>query len=340
MMSRHRLVAALAVVLIAFGSAAAILLARQTYFGPKTITAYFSAGTGIYAGDEVRVAGVKVGTIATVEANATGPKLTLKVDRDVPIPAEAKAVIVAQNLISARYVQLTPAYESSGPTMADGAVIPVQRTAVPVEWDQVKDQLMRLATDLGPGSQVSTPAVARFIDSAANALDGNGDKLRQTLAQLSGLGRVLADGSGNLVDIIKNLQSFVTALRDSGEQIMSFQNRFATLSSVLDDNRSDLDAALQNLSVAVVDVQGFIAEVKDPASEQIRRLANVTQNLVDHKTDLENILHVAPNAIANGYQSLQPDHGGHAGYGNPHQLRRSGGVGLLVDRRNREHHCP
>jgi len=313
MMSRSRFVAALAVVLIAVCSAAAVLLGRQAFFGPKTITAYFSSGTGIYAGDEVRVAGVKVGTIAAVEANATGPKLTLKVDRDVPIPAEAKAVIVAQNLISARYIQLAPAYESSGPTMADGAVIPVQRTAVPVEWDQVKDQLMRLATDLGPGSQVSTPAVARFIDSAANALDGNGDKLRQTLAQLSGLGRVLADGSGNLVDIIKNLQSFVTALRDSGEQIMSFQDRFASLSSVLDDNRSDLDAALQNLSVAVVDVQGFIAESKDPASEQIRRLANVTQNLVDHKTDLENILHVAPNAIANGYQAYNPTTGGTLG---------------------------
>ena len=86
---------------------------------------------------------------------------------------------------------------------------------MPVEWDEVKTQLMRLATDLGPNSDVSSPAVARFIDSAANALDGNGDKLRQTLAQLSGVGRIFADGSGNIVDIIKNLQTFVTALRDS-----------------------------------------------------------------------------------------------------------------------------
>ncbi len=60
---------------------------------------------------------------------------------------------------------------------------------MPVEWDEVKDQLMRLATDLGPTSEVSTTSVGRFIDSAANALDGNGDKLRQTLAQLSGVGR-------------------------------------------------------------------------------------------------------------------------------------------------------
>ena len=50
--------------------------------------------------------------------------MTLSVDPDVPVPADAKAVIVAQNLIAARYVQLTPAYRNGdGPTMADGAVI-------------------------------------------------------------------------------------------------------------------------------------------------------------------------------------------------------------------------
>ena len=90
-------------------------------------------------------------------------------------------------------------------------MIPSDRTAVPVEWDDVKTQLMRLATELGPkeGAQggVSDTSVSRFIDSAANALGGNGDKLRQTLAQLSGVARVFAEGSGNIVDIIKNLQT-------------------------------------------------------------------------------------------------------------------------------------
>ena len=111
-------------------------------------------------------------------------------------------------------------------------MIPSDRTAVPVEWDEVKTQLMRLATELGPkeGAQggVSDTSVSRFIDSAANALDGNGDKLRQTLAQLSGVARIFAEGSGNIVDIIKNLQIFVTALRDSKEQIVLFENRLAT----------------------------------------------------------------------------------------------------------------
>ena len=71
-------------------------------------------------------------------------------------------MIVAPNLVAARYVQLTPAYESSGPTMPDGAVIPVERTAVPVEWDEVKAQLTRLATELGPTSDVSSTVGGTF----------------------------------------------------------------------------------------------------------------------------------------------------------------------------------
>ena len=272
-MTRNRLLklALAAVLAVALVGGVAVVV-QQTFFRPKTITAYFTKTVAIYPGDEVRIAGVKVGTIDSIEPIGTQAKMTLHVDHGISVPADAKAVIVAQNLISARYVQLAPAYES-GPKMSDGAVIPLDRTAIPVEWDEVKEQLMRLATELGPDKGMSTGSVGRFIDSAANALDGNGDKLRQTLAQLSGVGRILADGSGNIVDTITNLQTFVTALRDSNDQIVQFQNRFATLTSVVDDSRSDLDAALKNLSDVVGETQRFIAGTRDKTAEQIRLLA-------------------------------------------------------------------
>jgi phospholipid/cholesterol/gamma-HCH transport system substrate-binding protein len=313
MMSRKRLAAAVTVVLAVLLVGGAVLVIGDTFFKPKTITAYFTTATAIYPGDQVRVSGVKVGKITSIQPEGTQTKMTLTVDRDVPIPADAKAVIVAQNLVAARYVQLAPAYRTSGPTMPDGAVIGVDRTAVPVEWDEVKDQLMRLATDLGPSSQVSTTSVGRFIDSAANALDGNGDKLRQTLAQLSGVGRILADGSGNIVDIVTNLQTFVTALRDSNTQIVQFGDRLATLSSVVDDSKSSLDAALKDLAVAVGDVQRFIAGSRNQTAEQIQRLGNVTQNLVDHQKDLEQVLHVSPTAFSNFYNIYNPNTGGVVG---------------------------
>lgn len=306
---RNRLTAVAAVLLAGLLIAGVAVAVRAMFFAPKTITAYFTSATAIYTGDDVRVSGVKVGTIKSIEPQGTQAKLTLKVDRDVPIPADAKAVIFTENLVAARFVELTPAYRTSGPVMADRAVIPVQRTAVPVEWDEVKNQLMRLATDLGPTAKVSTPAISRFIDSAANALQGNGDKLRQTLAQLSGVARTFANGSGNIVDIIKNLQTFVTALRDSNIQMVQFNNRLATLTSVVDDSKSDLDEALTDLSQAVGEVQRFIAGTRDATSEQLARLSNAIQPLVDQHMALENILHGAPTALSNFFNDYNADTG-------------------------------
>jgi phospholipid/cholesterol/gamma-HCH transport system substrate-binding protein len=307
MKSRRPLTVIVAAVLAVVILGGIALLVRQVFFKPNTITAYFTSATAIYPGDQVRVAGVRVGTIESIDAQGTKAKLVLSVDRKVPIPANAEAVIVSQNLVGARYVQLTPPYEDKGPTMADGAVIGLDRTAIPVEWDEIKTQLMRLATDLGPTSEGQTTPVGRFIDTAANALDGNGEKLRDAIAQLSGVSKVLANGSGNIVDTIKNLQIFVGALRDSNTQIVQFQDRLASLSSVVDGSRSDIDGALTNLSSAVVDVKRFIAGTRNQTAEQIQRLSSVTKNLADNKLVVENLLHVAPNAIGNAYNIYNPD---------------------------------
>lgn len=307
MTSRKWVLPAVAAVLVVALIGGAILAIRAAFFAPTTITAFFTSATAIYPGDDVKVSGVKVGTIEAIEPQGTQAKITMTVDSGVSIPADAQAVLVAQNLIAARYVQLTPAYRSSGPKLADDAVIPLDRTATPVEWDEVKEQLERLANDLGPTGDLSTSSVGRFIDSAAGALEGNGDKLRQTLAQLSGVGRILADGSGSFVDTIKNLQVFVTALRESNQQIVAFNDRLATLSSVLDGSRSDLDAALTDLSVAIGEVTRFVSGTRQQTAEQIRGLAVVTQTLADGKADLEQILHVTPNAFANAYNIYNPD---------------------------------
>jgi virulence factor Mce-like protein len=320
MMTRHVLVRLSMVVLAALIVAAGTFIGYRHLFGSKVITANFASSAGIYSGDEVRVAGVEVGEITSVQPRGATVTLTMNIDRRVPIPADARAVILQQNLVAARYVQLAPAYESTGPVLADGAVIGIERTAVPVEWDEIKDQLMRLATDLGPEAGGAETPTGRFIDSAANAMDGNGDKLRQTLTQLSGVARVLADGGGNIVDIIKNLQTFVTALRDSDEQIVQFEGRLATLSSVLDGSRSDLDAALTSLSVAIGDVQRFLTGVRDKTTEQVQRLANVTQNLADHKNAVEQILHVTPTTLSNFFNMYDAVTGTAAGVPSLHNF--------------------
>ncbi|MFD1811083.1 MCE family protein [Rhodococcus gannanensis] len=312
-MTARRIFRIVAPVVVAAVAAAGLIVGYRALFRPTTVSAVFTSTTAIYAGDEVRVSGVKVGRVAAIEPQGTTATLTMEIDHDVRIPADAQAIIVAPGLVSDRYVQLTPPYRSSGPTLDDGAVIPIERTAVPVEWDEVKTQLTRLATDLGPDGDLSSSSAGRFVDSAANAMAANGEKLRETLSELSGVGRILADGSGDIAGTIANLQKFVTVLKDSNVEIVQFEDRLATLSSVLDDSRSDLDSALTSLSVAVGDVQRFVSANTGKTSEQVQRLANVTQNLVDNRKDLEQLLHIFPTSLANFYNIYNPETGTEAG---------------------------
>ena len=228
------------------------------------------------------------------------------------VPADAKAVIVAQNLVAARYVQLAPLYRPGEPRLADGAVIPQQRTAVPIEWDEVKTQLSRLATELGPDSTLSSSSAGRFIESTANAMEGNGDKLRQTFAQLSQLARILSDGSGDVVATIENLQTFVTALRDSSDDIVLFEDRLATFSTVLATAEAISMRRCQSSRwpSARCSDSSRVPGTRPPSRSSGSRTA--TQVLADHRMDVENILHVAPTAFANAYNILNPNlPGGH-----------------------------
>jgi phospholipid/cholesterol/gamma-HCH transport system substrate-binding protein len=276
--------------------------------GKTTITAEFPSTTGLYAGDDVRVLGVKVGSIESIDPNGTGATVVMNVDRSVDIPADAKAVIVAPSLVAARFIQLTPVYDG-GDAMSDGAEIPVERTAVPVEWDEIKTELARLSDELGPQGSADQGSLGRFIDTAGANLDGNGDALRSTLREVSDTMKLLSDGRTDLFGTIRNLQAFVSALSASNEQIVQFGGRLASVSSLLADTSDELGTALTDLDVAIGDVQRFVSENGDALNEQVGRLADVTTTLVEKRPQLEQVLHVAPNALANFNNIYSPRHG-------------------------------
>lgn len=83
----------------------------------RKVVAYFTSAVGIYPGDEVRILGVPVGRIDSIEPRPADVKITMSVSNDVKIPRDAQALIVSPNLVAARFIQLTPVYTG-------GAVLP------------------------------------------------------------------------------------------------------------------------------------------------------------------------------------------------------------------------
>jgi phospholipid/cholesterol/gamma-HCH transport system substrate-binding protein len=132
------------------------------------ITAYFDKTVGVYSGSEVKVLGIGVGKIDSVTPQGDRVRVEMTVEDGIEIPANVEAVVVAPSLVSDRYVQLTPAYES-GPLMKSGTVIPLDRTATPVELDDLTASVNDLATALGPNGANKNGAVSNVLDTVGLA---------------------------------------------------------------------------------------------------------------------------------------------------------------------------
>ena len=198
------------------------------------VTAYFENTNGLYAGDDVKLMGVTVGKIGSISADGDKMKVVFRI-QDQKVPAGAQAVIMSPTLVSSRFIQLTPGY-SGGPTLADGAVIPIDRTAVPVEWDDFRDQLESLSTAIGTGADGARGPLGDFISSAASTLDGKGTDINRTLTELSKAAQTLGDGRSDMFATIRNLKVFASALSLSGDQMAQFNRDLASVTSVLDNS--------------------------------------------------------------------------------------------------------
>ena len=298
---------------VAFGVIAAVLAVALVVVGwkvfvkttTKTYTAYFTSVASLYEGDPVRVLGVNVGSVARIQPRSNDVKVELRVDKDIKVPEDAKAVIVAQSLVSGRFVQLTPVY-SGGPVMPDGYDIPMERTAVPMEWDDIKAQLTRLTEAIGPEEGDQRGTAAEAIDVFDQNLQGNGAAINKSITEMSEVIGTLSAGRGDLFATIQNLQKLTDALSQSHEQLVQFNGRIASVSSVLADNTTELDEALKGLDSAMTDVQNFIDTNKDALASSVERLAASTKIVADKDEQVRGVLHSAPNQLANFYNIYNP----------------------------------
>ncbi|WP_082971140.1 MCE family protein [Mycobacterium sp. 852002-51971_SCH5477799-a] len=306
--SRVRRVVA-AILVLALGGGIFHLWPRATTIA---VTGYFSSAVGLYVGDDVKVAGVRIGSIKSISPEPEHTKIVMGVRGDVPIPADAQAIIISPSLVASRFIELTPTYDQ-GPILADHSTIPQARTAVPVEWDEIKNELTKLSTQLAPQPGSLQGPVTKLVNQAADTFDSQGDTFRQAVRELSQAAGRLGDSRTDLVGTIKNLRIVVDALSQSNEQIVQFANHVAAVSQVLADSSSDLTGALDALNHALGDVRGFLKDTNDPLVAQINKLASFTKLLNDHGDELEQTLHVAPTGLANFYNIYDPAQGSMSG---------------------------
>jgi phospholipid/cholesterol/gamma-HCH transport system substrate-binding protein len=262
------------------------------------ITAYFTSSIGLYEGNSVRMLGVETGTINKIEPQGDRVKIEFDVDRKYPVPANAEAAIVSPSLVSDRYVQLAPSYKG-GPKMSDGAVIPLNRTAVPLETDDLYKSLTRVSDALGPNGVNKKGALSDLLNTTAQNFQGNGQALHDTITHLSQAAGTLAGNKDDLFSTIQNLASFSTTLANSDGQVRQFEQQLAGVSDYLAGERDNLAQSVKQLGTALGSVQGFIENNRGRLRTNVDKLSSVTKVLVDQRNSLAQTLDVAPVGLSN-----------------------------------------
>ncbi|HKP43000.1 MCE family protein [Mycobacterium sp.] len=273
------------------------------------VAGYFANSTGIFVGDDVRILGIPVGKIDQIEPQGTRVKIGFWYDGSQKVPADAKAVVLSPALVPARAIQLTPAY-TGGPVMAEGAVIPQDRTAVPVEWDDLRAQLQKLTATLEPTQPGGVSTLGAFVNTAADNLRGQGANIRQTIIELSQAFSALGDHSNDIFSTIKNLSILVSALRSSTDVIRQLNVNLATSTTLLSNSPNEIGNAVRDINAVVGDVQQFVAANRETLGTTSDKLASVSTALVESLDDIKQTLHVAPNTAQNFINIYHPAEAG------------------------------
>lgn len=290
----RRLVAAL--VVIGLGG---VGLALWLGAGSVRVSAVFPSAKSLYIGSEVRMLGLRIGEIEEVTPEVDGVRVGMRYDAGYEVPADAHAVLVVPALVTSRYVELAST-TVGGPLLADGAVIPKDRTSIPVEFDDLKEQIDRLTTALGPNGANASGSLSNLLDTAAG-FEGLGAPFNETVDQVSEAVDTLATGRADLFGTVDNLQVFTAALAASDRQVAEFITRLDDTSGILDDNREALATAVRELDTAAVEVERFVGANRDRLAASTAKLSDVARVLSQQRPALEDALHVIPTVLTNVY---------------------------------------
>jgi phospholipid/cholesterol/gamma-HCH transport system substrate-binding protein len=302
----------LAMVLATSLIAALVVVLQATAHNRIHVVGYFANSNGLFAGDEVRILGIPVGEIDTIEPELDRVKISFWYDEKYKVPADAKAAVLSPSLVTSRAIQLTPAY-NGGPTLQNHAVLPLDRTAVPVEWDDFRTQLEKLTESMQPTEPGGVSAFGAWVNTVADNLRGQGTNIRDMVIKLSQSLSALGDHSGDIFATVKNLSILVSALHESADLMEQLNQNLAATTALVANDPNEVGQAMADLHGSVDDVTSFVADNRDPLGTTTDRLAAISTALVQSMDDIKQTLHVGPTAFQNYVNIYEPAHAASVG---------------------------
>jgi len=277
------------IIVTTLATAVLVMTIGNISFAPKNeYKAEFVDATGVVKGDDIRIAGVKVGTVTGVDiVDRTHALVSFTVEKTSTPSAATHAAIRYRNLVGQRYIALTDEIGDTEP-LEEGATIPVTQTSPALDLTVLFNGFKPLFQALSPQdiNQLSYEIVQVF--------QGEGGTLEGLLAHTASVTSTLASRDQIIGQLIDNLNEVLDHIGDRDEQLSRLITTFRTFVGGLADDREAILGALDDVSELSTETAQLVDGIREPFVSDIHQLGRLAANLDAGRAEIDRSLQVLP----------------------------------------------
>lgn len=251
-----------------------VTLRREITGATNSYSAMFTDVSGLKTGDDVRIAGVRVGRVDHIDLDDTLARVTFQVASDHTLYDDTTATVTYQNIIGQRYVGLSPGTAQHHTPLPNGGRIPVEKTRPSFDISNLLNGFEPLFTLLSPQQ------VDNLTNGIVEALQGNSSSVLTLITQTSALAQTLAGPDAVLGDVIHNLNDVTTVLAKQNSNLQTVISQSRDAISTLAGRREGLVSSVGSINAAM----GRLAEIANAIYPDLQQLIQRDPGFLAHVT--------------------------------------------------------
>lgn len=263
------------ILVLALGFTLAMNSERLPFLGGTVYQAEFTEAAGLRPDNEVRVAGVKVGTVSDVELEGDHVLVSFRVN-DAWLGDNTAAAIKVKTLLGQKYLALDPRGQQEQDT---GEPIPVQRTMSPYD-------VMEAFSDLsGTVDEIDTDQLAQSFRTVSDTFEGTPDEVSGALDGLSELSQTISKRDEELSQLLDNTANVSRTVADRNAEFEKLLSDGNLLLEELNARRDSINSLLQGTRELSTGLRGLVEDNEEqigPALEQLDRVTAMLQRNQDN----------------------------------------------------------
>jgi len=238
--------------------------------GMSRYQAEFTEVSGLRVGDDVRIAGVKVGQVADIDIEGDQARVDFTLSEKHPLTTTTGLVLRYQNLIGQRYLAVAPGARP-GSQLAAGSTIPISMTSPGFDLTSLLNGFRPLFAVLSPQD------INSLSESIIKVLQGEGGTVSELLGETTRLTNYLSDREALFHEVASNLTPVLHEISGSGSQLESTVTRLSQLTRGLAEHRRTMGSSIDELARLVGRTNEMVTEIRAPLRRDIEALRQVTQ---------------------------------------------------------------